>query len=245
MQLDQELQNIIRLYGSYVSCIRESLKAKGVQVGDLCSDLLTISAFNHTQQKRMLLHSHKAELEGATDLNRFFNILITEYASFLNYEIFQVILDKYHLNKGQEEFKYPDHLDAYLRKHKVSEFVQINPLLKKVAATSKELVLKIDIVSTSELAKLKKLKTGVAQILGLKPAAIQLLDIKEGCVVVTFLIPTGVAEIIFTKQMIITKEQEREFKALSILRLECNGLAFDFSVKDNPAEELLVTTPFK
>lgn len=236
-QLDMELQSINRRYNSYITLIHECLEAKEVCPRDLAFKLLSLSAFNHTDQKPTLLSSHKTQLEGAADLYGIFSLLITEYASFLNYDIFQFMVDKYLLDNGQEEFKYPDHLKAYLNKHKISEFVKINPLLKDFSDASKKLILKMDIELTSELAKLGKFKTAVAKILGLKSAALRLLDVKDGCVVATFTIPTPVADIMFNKNTIFTEKQLQEFRALPVLWLECNNCMFNFNAKKIDEEE--------
>lgn len=207
-------------YSLYVRRIRLCLIEKGVTVKDLRSDLLAMPATNNKKQQLMLLSAHKAELEKATDLNDIFDIINAEYATFLSYDIFQFMLDTYNINQGQEEFKYPEHLSDYLKEHNISEFVEINPLLKKYNTTaSTELILKLDIDSTSRLAKVMHLKTTIAKILRLRSAALRLLDIKDGCVVVTFLIPTHVAKVIFNK---LTKTEEKLVRALPVLRLECN-----------------------
>lgn len=231
MQLDQELQSIIRRYNSYISRIRKCLEAKGVHHRDLCFELLSLSAFNHTDQKQLLLSTHKPELERAVDLYDIFNLLVTQYASFLNYDVFQFLVDKYDLDNGQEEFKYPEHLEAYINRHKIAEFTEINPLLKDFTDASKKLILKIDIESTSELGKLKRLKSAVAKVLGLKTAALRLLDIKDGCIMASFLIPTPVAEVIFSKHTTFTDKQVEMFKSLSIVWMECNDCYFDFTAK--------------
>lgn len=226
-----ELDKIIKRYASYVSCIRECLQAKEISPKALCSNLLSVSAFDHTQQKRMLLSAHEVELNKAVDLFDVFNILTREYASFLNYDIFQYILDKYQINHGQEELKYPEHLDAYVTKHKISEFIKINPLLKKFTATSEELVLKIDIESTSRLAKLTRLKPAIAKIVGLTTAALQLVDITDGCLVVTFLIPTPLAQLIFNEHIILTSEQIKHFQDLQVSWIKCNGCTLNLSAE--------------
>lgn len=80
-------------------------------------------------------------------------------------------MNSYKLDQGQEELKYPEHLKAYINKHKIEEFAKINsflnnPLLKNVSASSKQksLILKIDIKSTSRLAKLMDIQTAIAKI---------------------------------------------------------------------------------
>ena len=87
--------------------IREILQANGVTAEDLCANLLNFSAFNHadTEQKRMLLSAHRAELENAINLYKIFNLISTVYASFLNHDIFKYIIDTYKINQGQEELK--------------------------------------------------------------------------------------------------------------------------------------------
>ena len=195
---------------------------------DLCFYLLAISAFNHKEKKLVLLSSHRADLEKAVDLYDIFNLLVTEYASFLNYNIFQLIEDKYQLNKGQEDLKYPEHLVAYINRHKVSEFIEINPFLQKFTKTSKQLVLKFDIESTCRLSNFLNLKKAVANILGLKSSALRLLSIAEGCVVVTFLLPAFIAEDIFTGENPLTQHQKQEFRTLAVLWLESNNCRIVF-----------------
>lgn len=231
IQLKKKETFISEKYSLYVSCIHESLEAEGVSAKALCSALMNFSAFNHSKQMVILVSAHKAELEKAIDLHGIFSILTTEYASFLNYDIFCYIVRKYQIDHGQEELKYREHLNAYLESLSAAEFVEINPLLKEYSSTSKECVLKIDTESTVRLAKIIDLQTAITEILGLKSSALQLLDIKDGCVVVTFLTPTPVAELVFTEHTVLTEEQKRRFRALSVLWLRCNNRTFNFAVK--------------
>jgi hypothetical protein len=177
------------------------------------------------------LSFHDEDLAKAGDLYDIFIILTTYYASFLDYDIFQFILEKYHklIDPDQEELKYPDHLKAYLAKHKVSEFVGINPLLKNLPDISAELTLKLDIDATRESTLLKTLKAAIANILDIPSYTIRLLDIKEGCIVVRFLIPAQVAELTFSKNFILTEKQEKQFQAQAVQWLQCNGCTFNFN----------------
>jgi len=227
------LNSIIQHYDNYVSGIRESLQSQGVLPKDLRSHLLVISAFNHAEQKRTLLSDHEVELMKAVDLNDIFNLIAKEYASFLNYSIFQGLVDKYNIDHGQEEFKYPEYLEDFINKHTISEFSKSNPLRKKFPASSKELVLiKLNIKSTSRLAKIVKLKHAVAKILHLKSAALQLIDIKDGCVVAKFLMPTSIADVVLNRQTVLTEKQIKKLKELDILWLRCNGYEFVSDLRD-------------
>ena len=222
-KLDKELDKIIELYNSYVNAIRESLVAKEIDADKLSSDLMNISAFNHTEKKRTLLFSQNTELNEAETITKIFKLLSTDYASFVSFEIFQKIIHKYQLDDGQEEFKYPEYLETYVKKHRISEFVKINPLLIKFTDASKKVIIKIDTTTTSRLSKVKNLKTEFADILNLESAALRLVDIEEGCVVVTFLLPTHIADAVFNKHTTFTGEQLEKLQALDILWLKCNG----------------------
>ena len=225
-QLETELIRITAQYSAYVNCIRKSLKDSGITADDFSMDLLTVPAFSQSQRQVTLLSAHEMQLRTADNINAIFQILQREYASFLNYKVFELIAERYKLNKGQEEFRYPEHLENYIKKHKIKEFASMNPLKKGTNANSTELVLKFDIELTSRLACLIDFKHFIADILGLNPSAIQLCDIKDGCVVATFLIPTPVAELIFNADTVLTEEQVEEFRALGVLWLKCMGSTF-------------------
>ena len=198
-----------------------------------------------TDQQVALLSELSDKLEKATTVNDIFNILNRNYATFLNYEIFQCIAEEYEVDPDHEKMKYPEYLDAYIKKHKLSEFEEINPMLKNVQCSSNEMVLKFDIAMTCSLAKLQEYTLNIADILDLKPSALRLLSIEEGCVVITLLIPAPVADFIFRSNKIFTKDDTKRFQAIYVLWLKCNGHVYDFSTvpddhnDQNPKEEFL------
>jgi hypothetical protein len=223
--LEKNIKQISRRYSSYVRCLRISIERQGISVEDLCGYLLSLPAFDSSEGKHefTLLSEVSDKLEKATSINGIFNILTKNYATFLNYEVFQCMAEEFDVDLDQERMKYPDYLDAYIKMHTLSEFQEINPLLKGVASVesgSKKMVLKFDIEMTCSLAKLKDLTKAVADILNLKVSTLRLLSIEEGCVVATFLIPTPVANFIFSSDRAVPT---KEFQDLSILWLKCNG----------------------
>ena len=239
LQLEVNLEQIMRRYLSFVNCVRMSIIEKGISAGDLCAYLLALPAFNpdHGELKFTLLSEVSSHLEKATTINEIFNVLNKMYATFLNYEIFQSMVDDFNIDQSQEKLKYPEHLDAYIKMHKLSEFEDVNPLLKKIECGSKTIVLKFDIDMTCKLAKIQDLSKAVAKILGLRPSALRLLHIEEGCVVVTLLIPAPVADFIFSSDKEFTTEEVKEIHALSMLRLECNGNEYEFLQNDQNHKE--------
>ncbi len=247
--LENNLRKIIAKYASYVDTIRGIIKDRGVTPEDLRSYLLSLSAFStsSTGQTLALLCDKEIALKQCNTIAEVFSLLTTKCASFLDYEIFQNILDHYKISKDEEQLKYYEHLENFIKNHKVSEFIKVNPLLKKYANGSKKLVLKCDVEKTCRLAKVKEIKKFIAQILNLNPSALQIIDINDGCVAVTFLIPASVADAIFTPNTVLTPKQEEELRAKSVLQLECNGYTFDFrKEKKVPADSpgnLIVSLP--
>ena len=230
-QLEVNFEQIIRQYGSFVNCILTSIQAKGVTVNNLRSYLVSISAFQSGFYKEecKLLSAVKPELEKASTINEIFDLLNWNCASFFNYHIFQFLVDEYDIKDTRNRLKYPKYLKEYVEKHKISEFIEINPALKKVKDGSSKLVLKFDIKLTCKVAKIDDLLIAVAKILRLRASTLQLLGIEEGCVVVTFLIPSVVADVVFVSNKKFSTEDVQEFRVSSVLWLECNGCRYDFS----------------
>ncbi len=236
--LERNIEEIIKKYASYVDCILAIMK--GVSPEDLRSYLLSLSASSKSfnGQKLSLMSDKKLELKEKNTINDIFDFLTTESASFLNYDIFETIMKKYRIVEDREDLKYHDHLRAYIEKHKIIEFVKINPLLKEKDGSTR-VTLKYDIEITCSLAKVNDLKKFIAKILNLHPSTLQIVDIEEGCVVVTFLIPATVADAIFTPDTVFTPQQEEELQAASVLQLECNGYTFNFEKEahsENPGD---------
>ena len=234
--LEKNLDEIITKYALYVDCVRALVKEKGVSPEDLCSFLLSLSASSKSYkgQTLSLLSDKKSELIKKGTITDIFNFLTTECASFLNYDIFEKIQKKYNLPGDREELSYHEYLKAYIESHKISEFIKINPLLN-CEDGSKKLILKYDIETTCSLAKVNELKKFIAKILDLNPSALHILDIKDGCLLVTFLTPASIADAIFTSDTAFTSQQIHELQSASVLWMECNGHTFNFG-KEKPKE---------
>ena len=213
-----------RKYASYTRCVRLLLKQKEIPADDLCADLLGLPFFKCNQ-------TMAAELKKTNSINEIFILLTTEVCSFWDYDIFQFIISEYDLDDNQEKLQYAQHFESYIRKHKVSEFVTINPQLTKYNAESedfKKFTLKFDIdIIHCSLAKVNELKEVVASLLNIDPSVLRLLSIQDGCMEVTFLIPTSKADTIFISDWKLVSEQSEELRAKSVLSITCNNSTFN------------------
>ena len=230
-QLNLNLKLIQRQYADYVDCILTIVEEKGVSARRLSSYLLNLPA-STDKKKLQLLSNLKAELHKAEEVTDIFILLSTKYASFLDYEIFETILKKYGAGKHREELSYPKYLKAYVEMHKIKEFMKcnpelINPKLQKIDDSSKKLNIKFSTKRTQNLSTLKEVTGAVAHILGLRPSALRLHGIKKGCIYVMLLISASIAEAIFTGDRVFSLDQVYQFRAVSVMWIECNGYMFD------------------
>ena len=236
-QLRRNLKKIGRQYASYVRCIYTALGAKGITADDLTAYLLKLPALkvDTDDEQHKLLTGIGTELKKAETIHEIINLLDENCASFIDYDIFEGIVDEYNVSEGltdknREKLNYPEHLKTYIEMHKLSEFIKINPKLSKHTSHSEELTLKFEIdLSKYRLADLDELKPIISDILEIKTSTLRLLCIEEGCVVVTFLIPSSVAHFIFPSGKVLTAQQMKRFRDLSALWLKCCGCYVDFT----------------
>lgn len=224
-QFEINLREIRQHYISFYTNLRNSILARtDVSVSEFRDFLLNLSAFEDEEDERQqkLLSKVKEKLEKAVSIEDIFSFISREWASFINIDIFQSIMKHYKIPTDCESLKYSEHLQEYLQKHRISDFAKINPGLEKTTTTgSEELVLKVNINRLDKISRVIDLKRIVADILHLKTSALRLMDIREGCVVVTFLVPGFVPDALFGNGKQLTETQLERFRALSIQWLKC------------------------
>ena len=248
--LQSNYDRITEQYASYVTCIRDllvSIQERESRTKDsLCHHLLGLTArdsgYNVAVEGRTLLSKLKSELEGAKDIDKIIGIIEENCASYLNIWIFQNIVDQF-LDTSQEALKYPEFLQQYIEKHKISEIVKL-PKFENCFGGYTEFTFKLDIDLAKKFSKLISIEIAIAKILGISPAAIILKDIKKGCVVVTTCIPTFVAEDIFRHDQahpkVFTQEEKNQFRSLSVLWLKCGHQTFVFKGSRSDEGTLIV-----
>ena len=224
--LENNLEEIIAKYSCYTVMLCFAVEEMGVPLKELREFLLGLSAVDshYKGRKISLVSGQEAELEKKKTIRDIFNFLKTQYASFVNCGIFEKIRLQYGVADDRVELQYAENLKAYINKHKIEEFVQLNPFLKDTRAGVKELIVKFDVESTCRLAKVIELENSLAKIFCLLPDVVDIAGIAKGCVVVTFLIPTSAAEAVFTPDTISTLREQ--LRAASVLWLKYNGTTY-------------------
>lgn len=217
--LVKNLREIIAKYASYVDSLRAAIEKKKISVDNFRSYLLSMPA--SSDEKLTLFSDVKSELKKRTTITDIFDFLKTEYASFLDYEIFDDICTHY---KVKVTLKYGILLKQYAEKHKITELANRFPQLNKTGC-KETIAMKFDIEKTCRLAQVKDLQKHVANALGVCPSALHIYNIQDGCVIITFVISASVAEAAFTFDKAL---QKAKFRAVSALWLKYKESIFLF-----------------
>lgn len=174
-----------------MSSLCDRVEQTGVSPHKLRLHLINLPTFTSDNEEVCRLFAHaRDELKKADTINGIFCVLSEECASFLNCDIFLSLMSHFNIAIDCEKLDYFTHLQEYIQKHTISEFLQINPKLQEHTKGTEKFKIKLDINITSKLDKLLDLQDRIAAILDVDPAALRLLSIEDGCLVVTFLIST-------------------------------------------------------
>lgn len=145
-QLSSNFNSIIEKYASFTDSLCDAVTATGVTVEKFRHYVLNLSPYgiDHGAKQPKLLDHMRAEIKMADSIIGIFQVLTTECCSFMNIGVLQSIMKKYKIDtNSNEDLQYPEHLKSYLEKHKISEFIMINPKLDRYK-NSETLVLKFD-----------------------------------------------------------------------------------------------------
>lgn len=221
-------------FAFFVSSIYEILMAhEAVSAYNLRFFLLHLPALTCEDEEEhcKLLYGVKSEFQKATTVDEIL-LLLNRYTSFLDYHIYLSITAKYKINIEEEKTEYFKHLKEYVNKHRISDLVNVIPMMCKhndqFADISMTLVFKLNIKMSCKFAELVTLKSAVAKLLGFHSSALQLVSIKRGSVLVTFSIPAFAAECVFTSGKKFTQHEKKHFELLSVVWLEYEGHRFNF-----------------
>lgn len=94
-QLEISRKHIMTRYASFVSCLCDSIEEAGVTVPRLRTFILNLPAFKEHHGELKVFGEIDCEIKKACKINDIFDVLSSKYASYLNYEIFQSILEKF------------------------------------------------------------------------------------------------------------------------------------------------------
>ena len=230
-------KDIVANFAKYTSRVQQLIEEEKIEVDTLCEFLV---GFAGGDTRVALISCEKvAELDKAKSIGKIFRFLKIECASFLSYDIFEHIMDRFGIDRNDKDYSekvkgdldYPKKLKEYVEKHNIEQFIERKPVLAEYGQIDDKvkLIMVFDIDLLSKVDKLLNIVKAIAKIIDDKlPSNLLIYGIKGGCVEVTVLIPKELAECIFTSDKAFSDHQKEELQRLLVRRLECNSYTYNF-----------------
>ena len=149
--------------------------------------------------------------------------VIEENSTFFDYRPVEYMIEIVGMEKDKRQLEtYKEDFEHYIKRRVFECPTKIGPTH---APNNKELHVKVEF-DYSKLVKLKQFQCRLSLILEVSVHVLRISSIKEGCIQLTFLIPSFVQEAIFP----LSAEQEVTLKELGIIQLSCGDYHFPAQV---------------
>ena len=231
-----DIKQMSATFGSLVNKTCESIKSK-VTVEAFALWLKQLHAFDNVtpccESTPSLLGQQIDGISQASSMERVF-LILTDYWSWYNYSLLEEIINEY----GDEEDQ--SRLDGFKKKYyafahnRIVEFSQHPMTFGAAVGDGKArtlLVFKVDRSwDTIHIGQLSEIHRNLASILKVKPHTLYLASIRKGCILVTFLIPSSVAQAVFP----LSTSQKEALAATDIMLVKCGTHCHRFSPHSRP-----------
>lgn len=159
-------------------------------------------------------------------------MLIKRSCSYFNYEALQTLVE---VEGSEKDLKC---LEEYIQAF--SEYCRAMPCAEEIcggenAKPSKRTKLKFKLDFDRTRLKpdaVQSIKVNIARCLGIRPSSLYLSRVKEGCMLLEFLVPTFIAKDLFPLSNVQTITLYKEVKVLSIENLSLHLVSSSIFIKD-------------
>ena len=225
--LDDDVREMKRQFGYLVTKTRDSLEDR-VLVENFATSILALGAYEPAPEQRdhSLLDEHREEIMRAESISEIFNIL-SPYWNYLNHEILEYIIKLYGTSDDYKRMEsYDEDLQNFCKRRifelSLPESGSSNG--NAMSPKQKNFSVKLNVCEDITCKELLRIRKRIAEVLHVKLAALIIVGADAGCVQLTFLIPTFVAQEIFP----LSNEQMSVLhKDTSVIRLECGDYVFE------------------
>ena len=226
--LDDDVREMKRHFGFLVTKTRDSVEER-IPVGKYATSILALGAYEPApeEQNQSLLNEHREEIKMAKSTSEIFNVL-SAYWNYLNYEILEDTIELYGTSEDKKRLeRYNERLQRFCERRifelslpESSSSSSSNTLSSK----QKKLAVKLNVCEDIKYNELLRIRSRIAKILHVKLATLIIDGVDAGCVQLTFLIPTFVAQEIFP---LSNEQMSALHKDASVIRLECGDYVFE------------------
>ena len=153
-----------------------------------------------------------ADIEGVKDL-------IEECSTFFDFRPVEYMIQNVGLERDRQMLeKYKEDFEHYVKRKIFECPCEVGPL---EALSNTKLYVKLE-SDYDKLVDLKQFQCRISSILEVSVHVLRLSSVKDGCIQLTFLIPSFIQEAIFP----LSPDQERDMKKLGIIKLWCENYCF-------------------
>ena len=217
-ELKQEINvKFIKLQSDLITSLK---KQENITPSHVAATLLTythtVSSGAHSMGCESLLHGHHKKLVEAKTIEEIF-ITINPYLSYFNYEVLQVVIEAHGTDKDKQNMQqYLNDFSEYCKRVPCVEFHEESNFNQSKRTKVK---FKLDYnKSELKLGDVKRIQRRIARILNLKPSALFLHRVDDGCVAFTFLIRTSMIDYVMD---MITKKKAVLQSEVKLLDVKC------------------------
>ena len=177
------------------------------------------------------------ELDEAKSMEQVFKIVVDQACSWFNYKVIVSIIEEFGESSDKDRAQmYKEEFKKYaeLRLPKGKKHIEIGSGAK---VGTKQLVVKIDKEwAEVNFNELDTLRGSFASILGVRRRDLYLADVREGCIMMTFMIREELANKLFPTKSCLTAEQIHSFKNESVISVRCGKLTWRASASERSEE---------
>ena len=171
--------------------------------------------------------SRMEDLNKAEHLQQIFDIVVDQACSWFDYEILKDLINYFGDDNDKRRFEtYEAAFKTYAEQRlpKGKKHIEVGSGARKGC---KQLVIKIDKeweeVSFNDL---DKLRGSFASILGVRRKDLYLADVREGCIMMTLMIPEETANAVFPAKRCLGHSQMQSFREKGVISIKCGKFSW-------------------
>ncbi|XP_064385325.1 uncharacterized protein LOC135334177 isoform X4 [Halichondria panicea] len=207
-------------FSALVSDLLKSLQIRRISKGSVVASLAGFNTLKKVfgRRNQCVFRAQRGKLDKCSTITDVWKI-IADYFSFFNYEIVDQITNSLGTDEDKENMKlYKTCFIEYARRRLVKE---------EISSDSREdtvtMIVKLDSsYDNCELSRLKLFEWNLSSILNLNDVVLKLGKIDDGCIELTFLLPSFITSDIFP----LSTDQERALQSQGVLQLHCGDVHY-------------------
>ena len=226
---EESTKKIHRSFGTFVCNTSHHFKTSNVEIKQL--NLYLQSAYP-------VMEPRMEELSKVSHFEDFFRIVIAQACSWFDYGIIKDLILRYCASARNCLDQYEACLKKYAEQRlpKGKKHIEIGGGARR---GGKQLVIKIDKEwEEVTISDLDKLRGTFASILGpgVRRSDLYLADIREGCIMMTFMITEELTERLFPSRTCLTSFQINSLKDEEVLSVKCGSLSWRAVASNNKSD---------